>query len=108
VKSIDLVLKGYAKREDDVWVAVCLNYSLASQGNTVEEAMEKLMHQVQEYVFDAVAGDDKEHVKYLLTRSAPTSQWATFYWFKTLAKLNIAKEGFTQLFYRPVPFPLAP
>ena len=108
MKSIDLVIRGYAKREDDVWVAVCLDYGLASQGDSAEEAMEKLMYQIHEYVYDAVVGDDKEFVKQLLTRRAPLSQWLTYYSYKALFKIRRVQAEFTQLFYRPLPIPLAP
>ena len=108
MKSIDLVIRGYAKHEDNVWVAVCLDYSLAAQGDTVDEAMEKLMHQIHEYVYDAIVGDDKEHVKYLATRRAPLSQWATYYWYKTLIGARFMRDEFTKLFHRPLPLPLAP
>lgn len=108
MKSIDLVIRGYAKQEDGVWVAVCLDYDLASQGDSVQDSMEKLMLQIHEYVFDALVGDDKGQVKYLLRRRAPVSQWVTYYRYKALSKMSLMRDGLIQLIDLPLPLPLAP
>lgn len=108
MKPVNLILRGYAKREDNgLWYAVCLDFCLASQGNSLEETMENLHLQIREYVYDAVSGEDKEHIEYLFSRSAPLSQWATYYGLRILHKLHVMKNGFTKLFLEPLPLPLA-
>ncbi|MFO1348974.1 MAG: hypothetical protein U1F12_10390 [Pseudomonadales bacterium] len=107
MKPVNLILRGYARREESgLWYAVCLDFCLASQGNSLEETMENLHLQIKEYVYDAVSGQDKEHIEYLLNRSAPLSQWATYYGLLALDKLHVMKNGFVKLFSVPLPLPL--
>lgn len=72
-----LMLRCYAERKDSLWLAYCLDFSLAAQADTLDEAKTKLEAQIREYVHDALAGVDRPHAPLLLTRRAP---WA--YWFK--------------------------
>ncbi|MGH8558166.1 MAG: hypothetical protein ACRESZ_12030 [Methylococcales bacterium] len=37
-----LIVKCYAGQEGDCWVAICLNFNLAAQGDTFEEVKTKL------------------------------------------------------------------
>lgn len=106
IKTSNLFFRGYAKLDDGIWYAVCLDFCLAAQGDTCEEAMELLFAQIQEYVYDALAGEDKAHAIYLLNRKAPLSQWAEFYTYRILHKLHVLKNGFAKLL--PVPLSLAP
>lgn len=71
MRAEQLVVRCYAKPEGDAWVAVCVDFSLAAQGDTYQEARSKLDAQIHEYVFDALAGEDRAHAEYLLTRKAP-------------------------------------
>lgn len=38
----ELILKCFAKQEEGVWVAVCLDFGLATQGESFEEAKKSL------------------------------------------------------------------
>ncbi|CCE25706.1 conserved protein of unknown function [Methylotuvimicrobium alcaliphilum 20Z] len=73
-----LIMKCYAEQEGDCWVAVCLNFNLAAQGDTYEEAKTKLESMIREYVHDALIGDDKPYAAQLLSRSAPLSLWLRY------------------------------
>lgn len=70
-----LIMKCYAEQEQDCWVAVCLNFNLASQGDSYGEVKTKLESMIAEYVYDAPAGDDKAYSAQLLSRRAPIYSW---------------------------------
>jgi len=75
----NLILRAYATKKDGLWVAVCIDLCLAAQGDTLEEAKEKLHSQIVDYVYDACVGEDKAYVEQLLKRKAPLSQRLTYY-----------------------------
>ena len=81
-----LIVKCYAEQEGDCWVAVCLNFNLAAQGDSFEEVKTKLEAMIAEYVYDALVGVDKPYASQLLTRSAPLSSWLKY----QLIRLRIA------------------
>lgn len=89
MKATNLVLRCYAERQGDQWVAICLDLCLAAQADTFEEARHKLHEQVVDYVQEAL-GDDREHAHYLLNRKAPLQFWARYYLQKTLWRISRA------------------
>jgi hypothetical protein len=78
----DLIVKCYAEQEGGCWVAVCLDFNLASQGDSFEEVKSKLEAMITDYVFDALAGEDKPYAAQLLSRRAPLSFWLKYYFIK--------------------------
>lgn len=92
-----LILRCYAEREGALWFAVCLDLSLAAQGASFEEARQKLDAQIQEYLQDALCGQDQKHAEYLISqRKAPAGEWARYYLGKWMARLARAM-------HRPAP-----
>lgn len=83
----ELVLRGYAERCGDVWMAVCLDFSLAAQGDSFAEARRKLDAQVHEYVYDVLVGQDRAHAAALLTRRAPAAYWLRYWRIKWQSRL---------------------
>ena len=77
-----LIVKCYAEQEDNYWVAVCLNFNLAAQGDSFEEVKVKLEAMIAEYVFDALVGQDKAYAAQLLSRRAPLSVWLKYRFIK--------------------------
>lgn len=77
-----LIVKCYAEQEGGCWVAVCLDFNLASQGDTFEEVKSKLEAMIADYVHDALAGEDKPYAAQLLSRRAPPSSWLKYYFIK--------------------------
>ena len=73
-------------RRNGQWLAFCLDFDLAVQGQTLDEVKGTLSLQVQEYVFDALAGEDRAHAGQLLTRRAPWFMWARYYWYRIFAR----------------------
>lgn len=68
-----LILKCYAENESGNWVAVCIDLNLAAQGQTFEETKVKLEAMIDEYIHDALVGEDKAFAAQLLSRKAPLS-----------------------------------
>jgi hypothetical protein len=83
MKTGDLMIRCLALKEDEQWVAICLPYDLAAQGNTLPEVKGKLEAQIRDYLEDALVGPDREHADYLLHRRAPARYWL-LYWFAGL------------------------
>lgn len=67
---VDLTVRCMARREGDVWVAVCLDFALAAQGKTLQLARKRLHEQILMYVSEAVSVD-AVHASELLARKAP-------------------------------------
>lgn len=85
----DLIVHCMAWRTGDQWVAMCLDFDLAAQGDTYLEARERLAAQIHGYVRDALVGDDQDQAAYFLTRRrAPLRYWLKFYWLGLLAALR--------------------
>ena len=62
-----------------MWVALCLDFDLAAQGETFEEARNHLDGMITEYVADALTGPDRDHAASLLNRRAPWRYWLHYY-----------------------------
>lgn len=77
-----LIVKCYAEQEGDYWVALCLDFNLAAQGDTFEEVKTKLDAMIAEYVYDALAGPDKQYAAQLLSRRAPFIAWLKYFFLK--------------------------
>lgn len=94
-----LIVRCYAEQEDDNWVAVCLEFCLAVQGESLDEVRQKLHAQIDEYVHDAVLGEDQQHVAALMTRHAPLSSYARYYRIKwSLHIINQLRNGIAKTF----------
>jgi predicted RNase H-like HicB family nuclease len=92
-----LIVKCYAEQEGDYWVAMCLNFNLAVQGDSFEEVKAKLEAMIAEYVYDALAGEDQPYAAQLLSRSAPLSSWLKYYFLKAkIALCHTAERIFDE------------
>lgn len=80
----------YGERKDGQWTLVCLEFSLAVQSESLNEAKEKLRSQIASYVHEATVGVDSEHRDYLLSRSAPLYCWLKFYFFNAI---QVIRDG---------------
>jgi len=87
-----LIVKCYAEQEGDCWVAVCLNFNLAAQGDSFDEVKTKLEAMIADYVHDALVGEDKPYAAQLLSRSAPVSSWIKYLWIRLRIALCHTKE----------------
>lgn len=94
------------------WQAFCLEFCLAAQGDSFNEVRRKLIDQTKDYVFDAMAGKDKDFAFELLHRRAPLKYWLRFYYLLAVwkaksalshYKLAAVKDGVARLFCPPIP-----
>lgn len=99
----DLIVRCMARREGDMWVAVCLDFSLAAQGGSLSEARQKLHKQIFCYVKDAYTVDAKHAVE-LLSRKAPLADRLMFAWCQFRSRMRPALR---KLVYREA-LPLKP
>ena len=88
-----LFLRCMADRSGDQYQAFCLDLDLAVQADSMAEAKLKLEAQIDEYVYDALAGEDQAHAEQLLTRRAPPALWARYYWYKFNISVGHVREG---------------
>jgi hypothetical protein len=82
MKPTQLIVRCYAEKENELWIAVCIDFCLATQGDSFHDAKNKLEHQITDYVHDALIGDDSEFGAQLLARKAPLHFWLRYYWLK--------------------------
>jgi len=85
MKPEQLIVKCYAEQEGVCWVAICLDFNLAAQGDSFDEVKAKLEAMIKEYVYDALVGEDRLYAAQLLTRRAPWSSWFKYYIVKLSA-----------------------
>ena len=97
------MLRCYANKRGDQWQAICIDLCLAVQGDSFQEARQKLESMMLEYVYDALAGEDREFADQLLNRKAPFSQVATYYGIKLLHFFGFCRDGLHKLFKEPMP-----
>ena len=104
MRPIDLILRCYAEKQDNQWQAFCLDLCLAAQADSFEDAKHRLDSMIREYVYDAVAGEDKEHVEQLLLhRSAPWRYWVKYYFYSTLIAFGAMHNEARKLFRESLP-----
>lgn len=71
--------------EGGQWVAACIDFTLAAQGDTLEQARDRLHAQIGSYVTEAV-GIDAEHAEQLLTRRAPLLDRMRFAFWRVVSR----------------------
>jgi len=81
------------KKDGDLYIAMSLEFGLAAQADSVEEAQEKLHQQIEEYIQEA----NEEDVIYrekLLARKGNFSLFILYYFAYGLSKLSIKFRNF--------------
>lgn len=92
-------LRCMAYYQDSVYVAVCLDLSLAAQADSMKEAMDKLEKQIDAFLEEAKS--EPQYAKDLiLNRKAPMSLWLK-YWYIGFRMLFSKKTGKASLFNEP-------
>jgi hypothetical protein len=70
-----LMVRCYARLNNGVWEAFCIDFSLAAQGDSLDEAKTNLKAQIIEYVNEALT-TDSDHFEELIARRAPLNERA--------------------------------
>ena len=79
MKKPEMFFRCYARKDGDVYVAVCIDLNLAFQGDTVEAARKGLDTLIHEYLQDAIE-HNREHLADLIDRPAPLNLRMRYYW----------------------------
>lgn len=97
----DLIIRCYAERKGDIWVAVCADFPLAAQSDTVESAVEKLRAQILDYITEIYS--ENQYTASMLSRKAPLAHKAKYYLYAALSALHLIKESLARSFESPLP-----
>lgn len=92
-----------AKKHDGYWSARCLDFSLYAVGDSLEEAKAKLNDEIDDYLFEALEGEEKDNAAYLLLRKAGFSEWVLFYSLDFMARFNAVKTRIGEAFSPALP-----
>ena len=95
---IPFLFRCYAFKDDHLWVAVCIDFNLAAQGDSFGQVKSKLSAQIADYFISAIEEEDKGYAEYLLNRKAPLIQRVKYYWFVFLQRLHILKDDCFRFF----------
>jgi hypothetical protein len=77
--SLPFVIRCVLEEAGGQWHAYSLEFGLAAQADTEEEAKAKLGNMIASYIYDALAGEDREHAPELLRRRAIPTVYAKYY-----------------------------
>jgi len=93
MKPTTLILRCYVEKQGSQWLACCLDLCLATQADSLLEAKEKLRNQINEYVYDALVGEDQAFAEQLLRRRAPLGDWLKYYGYVLLSQVGRCGNG---------------
>lgn len=99
----DLILRCYAMKDGNAWVAVCIDLCLSAQGDDFNQAKAALDAQIKDYLYDALEGEDKPFAAQLLMRKAPIMQRLQYHWIKTAINLHLIRDGLYRLIDETLP-----
>jgi predicted RNase H-like HicB family nuclease len=106
MRTNELVIRCYAKKEGEAWVAVAVDLCLAAQAESVESAKAKLEDMIHSYIEDAFTIDN-QYAHQLLSRKAPLSQRVEYHWAAFVTKFTSKIKDQSKLFTEVLPLKLA-
>ena len=98
-----LILRCYGERKGHVWQAFCIDLGLATQGESFQEARDKLHGQIASYMQEALAGEDREYADQLLSRKSPLGFRLRYHFYSLLCYFDTAKKSICQIFTEVMP-----
>lgn len=89
MKTLPLFLRVYGEKRNGIWSLICLDFNLAVQAESLQEAKLSLQQMVKAYITDALAEDGPDHdfAHIFLRRKAPVEFWLKYYWHAFLTKI---------------------
>jgi predicted RNase H-like HicB family nuclease len=91
-----------AWQEQGVWVAACIDFSLAAQGSSLDDVKRKLHEQIRSYVEEAMT-IDSAHAEGLLSRSAPRADVLRYEFWRLLRDRPRMRRTLTKLAQKLAP-----
>lgn len=70
--------RGYIKKEGNIYTGFCIDLTLAVQGESYSEVVNKLSNVINDYIEEALTVDSK-HKERLLNRKAGLSEYIKYY-----------------------------
>jgi hypothetical protein len=80
-----------------------VDLSLVAQADTLDQARDKLVEQMREYLHDALAGEVQTFADILLSCKAPWQQLLKYQYIKACYHLHLLKNNTYNLFSEIVP-----
>lgn len=87
-----LVIRCMAIKDGPLWVGLCVDLDLATQGDSLAEVKDRLDAQIRDYVREAVTVD-REHAPRLLRRKAPLRYRLTYRWLQLRERVTHHLNG---------------
>jgi hypothetical protein len=78
-QPVRIIVRCVAYRSENQWQAFSLEYGLAAQADSFHTAREKLHSMIDNYLDDALEGEDQQHAKLLLARRATANVYFAYY-----------------------------
>jgi hypothetical protein len=79
VSPLKMVVRCFAECIDGQWQAFSLEFGLAAQADSYIEAKTKLDGMIQDYLYDALVGEDRDNARELLSRKATFRAFVRYY-----------------------------
>lgn len=107
LKPAQLIVRCFAEREGNQWIACSLELGLAAQADSFPKAKQKLENQIFDYIKDALGGDDKQFAEQLLERKAPMWAYVRYYYLKTRIRSHMLANDMAKVFKETMPVRVA-
>lgn len=102
LSPVRLLVRCLAQKQDEQWEAYSLEFGLAAQAESFSEAKQKLDAMIQDYLHDALTGEDREHAGQLLSRKAPWWVYAKYFCVRAVSFFDgSAKPHGVKIFDEP-------
>jgi len=77
--ELGLTVRCIVEPKNGQWQAFSLEFGLAAQADSMEDAKRRLDLMIRSYVYDALVGEDREHAHELLLRRATWRVYFRYY-----------------------------
>lgn len=91
---LGLTVRCIVEPKDGQWQAFSLEYGLAAQAESMEEAKCRLDRMIRSYVYDALVGEDRDHAHELLSRRATWRVYVRYYVSSVLSAFSAKSETY--------------
>jgi hypothetical protein len=86
--KLGLTVRCIVEPKNGQWQAFSLEFGLAAQADSMEDARHSLDLMIRSYVHDALVGEDREHAHELLSRRATWSVYFRYYFACIFSKVG--------------------
>jgi hypothetical protein len=86
--SFPILVRCLLRQNGGQWEAYTLEFGLAAQAESAVVAKRKLHDMLNDYLYDALAGEDREHADELLSRKAEPRVYFWYYVSRMLTKFR--------------------